>query len=150
MAVAALQLHDDALITLFSDATPQWDDADADFAWALLSDAYTPSDAHTTWGDVSANEISYDDYSQQAVTTRSVDNNSGEAQFDSDPADFGDPVSMQAKYLVLVVGTAGSLASADKVIGTVDLDDGGGSVTAANGEFKITPNANGWFRARQA
>lgn len=150
MALAPLQLHNTALATLFADDTPQWDDDTADFAWALLSSDYTPSDTHTTWGDVSANEISYDDYSQQAVTGRSVDNNTGEAQFDSDPADFGDPVSMQAKYLVLVVGTAGSLASADVVIGTVDLDDGGGSVTAANGEFKITPNANGWFRAGQA
>lgn len=151
MALAELQFHNTALTTLFSDATPQWDDDDADFAWALLGSGYTQSDTDTTWGDISANEITDTDYAQQAVTTRSVSNNAGEAQFSSDAADFGSNVSIEAKYLALVQGTAGSLAAGDKVIGTIDLDDSSGTATvfSANGEFKITPHANGFWRIAQ-
>lgn len=151
MAVAALQLHNDALITLFQDGVSQWDDSDVDFTWALLSSAYTQADTDTLWSDVSANEISDGDYAQQAVTTRTVANNAGEAQFKSDPADFGANVTIEeAKYLVLVAGTATSVAAGDKIIGTIDLDDGGGIVFANNGEFSITQPAAGWFRAVQA
>lgn len=151
MAVAELQLHNDALVTLFKEANAQWDDSASDFTWALLGSGYTQSDTDTTWGDVSANEISDSDYAQQAVSGLTITNNAGEAQFDSDPADFGSNVSIEAKFLVLVQGTATALAAGDKIIGTVDLDDSSSTATkiSRNGAFKITPHANGFWRIAQ-
>lgn len=151
MAVAAMQLHNDALATLFQDDASQWDDENVDFAWVLLGSGYTQSDTDTTWGDISANEISDADYAQQEVTGRAITNNAGEAQFSSDAADFGSNVSIEAKFLGLVMGTAGNLAAGDKVIGTIDLDDSSGTATvfSANAEFSIGPNASGFWRIAQ-
>ena len=63
--------------------------------------------------------------------------------WDSGDVSFGSAVTITAKYAVIVKGTAGSLASTDKLVGYVDLDTTSGSTTVSstNGTFSVnTPS----------
>lgn len=54
---------------------------------------------------------------------------------------FGASVTISAKYLVLVKGTAGSLTAGSVLVGYCDLDTSGGSVSSTASQFAVnTPN----------
>lgn len=115
----------------------------ATLAMALLKPGYTPSATHSTWADVSAQEITDTDYEQQAVANGAFTEASGTVTFDTDDVSFGTDVSITAKYAVIVLGTAGSLQTTDKLVGYLDLNttDGTSTASSTNGNFEVqTPN----------
>lgn len=150
MAVGAVQLYDTGILNLVEDSGRQWDGS-GDFTFALLVNDYSPSDSHSEWGDVSGHECTDSDYSQVAVGSRALSNSSGTIYGTSSNANFGSSVTISARYLVCVAGTAGSLNSTDKVIWYQDLNDGGsGNVSSNNSSFVVNQPTNGWFSFAQS
>lgn len=138
MSAGNFTLYDSAKLLLLNGGLNMSSDT---ITAALLTDSYTPSGTHDTWSDVSADEVTDSDYAEKALASESVTGSSGTVTVDSGDISFGSSVTITAKYLVLVLGTAGSLASTDKLIGYCDLSSGGGSVSSTAGNFSVdTPN----------
>lgn len=111
----------------------------------LLGAGYTPSTAHSTYADVSANEIADADYSPQTVSGASVTGSGGVVTVTSNTVDFGSNVSIECKYIVYVKRSGASLAGTDTLVGYADLNTAGtsASVSSTNSEFKVSPDAQG-------
>lgn len=139
MAAGNFTLYDNAKLLLMNGGLNMASDT---IAAVLLTDEYTPDAAHDTFSDVSASEVADTDYAEKAVTGENVALASGAVTVDVDDISFGSEVTITAKYLVLVLGTAGSLAGTDKLIGYCDLNTtAGGSVSSTDGDFSVnTPN----------
>lgn len=138
MAAGAFVLYNEGKEDLFTV------DADAQaYRWALALAAYTPAATHTTWSEVSANECADGDYAQQNATGVSITQAAGTVTFDIGDVDFGNTVTITAKYLILIQGTVAGGAGTDRLVGYVDLSSGGGSVSSTAGNFDITINASG-------
>lgn len=138
MAVSAFSLTDEGKKDLFVT------DADAaSYYWVLCTSALTPSATHITLSQISANECADGDYSPQDATGVSITQSSGTVTFDIGDVDFGNIVTITAKYLYLVVGTVAGKAGTDRLVGWYNLDDTGGSLSSTNGNFDITINASG-------
>lgn len=151
MPVGSPQIHNDSLYELMLSTGTQWDAGP--FAFALLSSAYTQDDADTEWGDVSANEITDTDYAQVAASSLSLVQSGNKVQLSSGNASFGTSVTIEAKFLVCVAGTAGALNSTDKIIYTVDLDTttSGSTIAVTGGPFIIRQSqTTGWFEIGQS
>lgn len=126
---------------------------DNDIDWAadaitavLLGDGYTPDRAaHSTYDDIDGEEIADGDYAQVQIAGKAVAVNGTTTRVTHSAIDFGDPVTISAKYLAYVVGTAGALDTGGRVLGVVDLNDGGGELASSDGEFSFTPDASGLF-----
>ena len=151
MAAAAPRVFNVGIPTLMSNATPQWDDAAANFAFVLLDAAWTPNLAAANYGALT-NECVNAHYSPIAVTNRAVVNGAGTACYlDSDDANFGAQVDISAKYLVCVAGNAAALLGTDPVIFYVDLNTGQAvNVASVYGQFLQSPDALGWLNIAQA
>lgn len=138
MAAGNFTLYNNAKLLLLNGGLNM---ASATITAALLSSSYTPSATHAAWSDVSAQQITDSGYAQQAVTGQTVTGSSGTVTVDSGDISFGSNVTLTAKYLVLVAGTAGSLTSTSQLIGYCDLNTGGGTVSSTAGAFSVnTPN----------
>lgn len=143
MATSAFTFYDSGKLAVLNGSVKLGTDS---LVMALATATYTPSAAHSTWADVSANEVADTDYAEKAITGAAVTIASGTVTFDSDDISFGTAVSITAKYAILVKGTAGSLVAGDAIIGYVDLNSGGGSVSSTNSTFSVnTPS--GYFTA---
>ena len=110
---------------------------------ALLTNAYVPDvAAHATWGDVSAHEVTDPDYVKQTLGGKTIAlDGSGRPVMDADDIDFGDPVTITAKYLVTYLDAASAY-----LMGHVDLNVGAGSLVVAAGPLVIAINAAGLYR----
>ena len=151
MALGQAQIHDEALAHLLSSTGAQWDDGTANFAFILLDNAYTPSDVHNDYQDVSANECTDVDYAAIACGTRAFVQSGADTYLDSADADYGSAVTIAARYLMCIQGNYASLGATDKIIFRVDLDDGGSAnVSSTSSTFKITAPTNGWLKLNQA
>lgn len=142
MAVGTFTLYDNGLLKLLDGTI----DFDADTIVAiLLADAYTPSAAHDTYSDVSANVIADGDYAPQVVGSPTVTVGSSIVKFDSAIISFGSSVTIEAEWLALVQRAGGALAGTDLLIGYIQLDDTT-PPSSTNGTFSFDPNAaNGYF-----
>jgi hypothetical protein len=151
MAAAAPQVFDVGIPTLLANATPNWDDALANFAFVLLDTLWTPDDAIATYGALD-NECTDVDYAPIPVTGRTVVNGAGNACYlNSDDANFGNTVDIAARYLVCVAGDAAALVAGNPVIFYVDLNTGGTTnIASVSGQFSQSPNVNGWINIAQA
>lgn len=138
MAAGAFTLYNEGKEDLFT-----LDSDGASYYWALLLAAYTPAATHTTWSDVSANECADGDYAKQNAASVSIVQTGGTVTFDIGDVDFGNTVTITAKYLVLVRGTVAGSSGTDRLVGYCDLNNGGGSVSSTSGNFDITINASG-------
>lgn len=146
MAMGAMNLYDAALEAIFEGGVGSLESVG--IAATLLGSGHTVDlDTHDTWSDVSGDELSTaGDYDSVALTTKAVAQITDGISFDSDNIAFGDPVTIEdAKYLVLVIGTAGSLSGTDKLLGIADLRSEGGTVGAVGSEFTVQAPAGGWF-----
>lgn len=138
MSAGNFTLYDNAKLLLLNGGLNM---ASATVTAVLLGSGYTPSAAHSAWSDVSANEIADSGYVEQAVSGQTVTLASGTVTVDSADISFGSSVTLTAKYLALVLGTAGSLVSTSKLIGYCDLNTGGGTVSSTAGAFSVnTPS----------
>lgn len=117
---------------------------------ALVTSAYTPSDAHSAWSSASATEVATGNgYTAGGIALTSQTNNLAGAvvTFTSSAVTWASPFSATCKYALLVKRAAGALAGTDLLIGYVDLSSGGGSITGQGGSFVVSPNGtNGWFQ----
>lgn len=145
MAVGNFLVMDEALEAMANSALGDLDGLAV--TAVLVGSSYTPDMAtHATYAHVSGDEISGNNYAQVALTGASLQDIAGGVRFDSNDISWGNPVTIPAaKYLVLVVGTAGSLAAGDKIIGIQDLNTAGGTVHSINAEFTIHAPTSGWF-----
>ena len=111
----------------------------------LLGAGYTPSTAHSTWADVSAQELATGGgYTQGgvALTGESVSLSGAVASWIATGQPSWSSATITAKYCVLVKRVGGALASTDRLIGYVDLNSGGTTVSSTNGTFSVTIGAN--------
>lgn len=135
MAAGNFTLYDNAKLLLWNGGLNMASDT---LTAALLTSAYTPSAAHSTWGDVSTNEVAAGgDYTQKAVTGQSVTGGAGTVTVDTADISFGSAVTITAKYLVLVKGTAGALTAGSVLVGYCDLNTGGGTVSSTAAAFSV-------------
>lgn len=114
---------------------------------ALLDNAYTPNTTtHTQWSHVSAYEVNsgtYPDYSSKPVTCTVSQDGSYRTVIDGTNVDYGDSVTISARYLVLYDNTHAN----DLLIGYVDLNSGGSTnVSSTSDDFDIAWSADGIYR----
>lgn len=151
MPLGSAQIHNDSLNELLTEAGTQWDTGT--FAFALLDATYAQDDTDTDWSDVSADEVTDPDYAQVAASGVSLVQSGNTVQFTTDNVSFGTNVTIEAKFLVCVAGTAGALAGTDKIIFTVDLDTTSSSstISVTSGVFILRASpTTGWFEIGQA
>ena len=116
---------------------------------ALLTSSYTPGrTTHDTWSDVSGTEITGTGYTGDgvALANKVVSHAGGTVTFDADDVSWA-AASFTAKYAVLVKKAGGSLVAGDLLVAYLDLDTGGGSVTATAATFTVAWNAAGILTA---
>lgn len=151
MAIGTVTKYDKGVSTLLKNADRQWDDATAgNIMFCLAKAVYTPSTTHSTVADLGVADTGYiatGDGAPINAPSPSLDDTTtpGSVYFDSLAANFGNPVTITAKYLVAVQpAVAGTFASTAKLLWYVDLETGGGSVSSTNSEFVINTPTNGW------
>lgn len=150
MAAGTFTLYDTGKLYILNGDVDLNDDT---IVGVLVKDGYTPATTHSTFADISAQECDSADYTASfaegySITGRALSNSSGTIKFDSDILNFGASVTITAKYLVIMKRAGASLVSGDLLVGYMDLNDGGGSVSSVSGAFTVDANAsNGWFTA---
>jgi len=145
MAAQAWQLYHNAILRTLNGG---YDFDTHVFKCALLTAAHTPDLAvHDDLADVVAEEVAGGgDYARQAVGGITLVLAAGVATFDCNDIDFGDPVTITAKYAVIYDDTH----AADGLFAITDLNLGGGSVSSVAGPFLLTIHSSGVFRALQS
>jgi len=146
MAVGKFNLVDNAVENIFNGNI----DLDADNMTAILlsaTHAWNPLDAILS--DISANEIADVGYAQVAISGQVVNQITNGMKFDCADIDFGNAVTITAKWLYIIVGTSGGLLAGDLILGGMDLDDTNGTAVQSStaGDFDIAINASGLFDA---
>ncbi|MFP1634077.1 hypothetical protein ACLB6G_20295 [Zhengella sp. ZM62] len=117
------------------------------FKIALVTSSYTPSAAHTTWSQVSSNEVADGNgYTTGGASLASVTwaQTSGAAKFDSnDQVWTASGGSIAARYAVIYDDTSAT----DLLLGYLLLDTTPADLTATDGNtLTVGPDAsNGWF-----
>lgn len=152
MAADAWKIYDQAK-EFIGDGTIDLDAGDAYFSVVLVTSGYTPAQTHSTYADISGNEVSNGNgYTTGGDICSSVTwtNSSGTITFDSaDPSWTASGGSITARYAVLTHIAAGSSVpqSSDKIIAYSLLDNTPDDVTAADGApLTIQLSSNGYFR----
>ncbi len=107
------------------------------FKIALLTSDYTPDAAHTSYSDISADEVSGDGYTAGGATLAGVSWTSadGTATFDADDPEWTS-ATFTARYAAIYDYTAANDA-------LVKLFDFGGDKSVSNGTFSIQFNESG-------
>jgi hypothetical protein len=139
----AFKLYDSAIAEFFN-GTQDWD-TDSHYA-VLLDAAYIPLASHSTYADISANVVTDVDYSPEVMSGETVSTAAGITTCDANDVSFGAAVTITAKYLAIVVGTASPTAGGDRLVGWMDLATGTGSVSSSGTNFLISWSVNGVFR----
>jgi hypothetical protein len=151
MAMGQAIAYNAGIKHLLESATPDWDDATGNFAFALLDKSYVPDVAHATWGDVSVHETASSSYAPIAVGSRTIVASGGNVYLDSADANFGADVTISARYLVCVQSDPVALQGTDKLIFYVDLNSGGaGNVSSSASTFNAQAPADGWLQVARA
>lgn len=117
-------------------------DLDADtIVCILLGSGYTRDvAAHSTYSDVSAQEIADADYTAQVVGSIAFSESAGTVTADSADISFGSAVTIEAKWAVFVQRAGVSLAAGDLLVGSVDLDDTSGTATVSSTSSTFSVN----------
>lgn len=141
--MAQITLYNNGLLRHVN-GTYNW--ASNDFTAVLLTDAYTPSASHNTFADISATEVTDEDYTRQAIGSKTLTLVSNEAFADSAAISYGTEVTIAAKYVAFVAGTPVGITSGSTLLGYADLNAGGGELASTNSIFRLTPDASGWYK----
>ena len=118
----------------------------------LVTTTHTPSLINdNVYSDISANECADADYTAtfaeghvlaaslwSAVSTRV-------AKWDATDLDYGNAVTISARYVYIVRRAGASLVAGDLIVGYVDLDVAGTNVSSTNGNFDLAWAATGLF-----
>ena len=146
MPVGNFTLVDTGKEALLSDNAGQINWASDTIVAVLLGNGYTPSAAHTTYANISANEVSGGGYAPVVITGKTSALGSGKILWDCADISFGSNVSITAKYVYLLKRAGGALAPTDQLIGYCDLDNASGTATVSstNSTFQVS-TTNGLF-----
>lgn len=131
-------------------------DLDTDnFNCFLATSSYTPdANTHDTYSDVSANEVANGSgYTTGGITISPLTVTKSGAVVTVDSAtnpSWTASGTITAKYAVVSKRAGGSLTGTDLLLGYVDLETGGGSVSATNAAFTVTWNASGLFTSTRS
>lgn len=109
----------------------------------LVDNAQTPSVVNDdVYSDISANECTDADYTatfaEGHVITGIAWTQTATRNFklDANDLDFGNSVTIAARYLYVVRRAGASLVAGDLIVGYMDLNDGGSAnVSSTNGDF---------------
>lgn len=143
MAVGNFTLYNTGKESLLTDNANQIDWANDTIVATLLGTGYTPSLTHSTWADLSANQIADAGYAPVALTGKTSVLSAGKILWDCADISFGTNVTLTAKYVAIVKRAGGSLTGTDRIIGYCDLNDASGTATVGsiNSTFQVnTPN----------
>ena len=142
MAAGTIDLYNDA-VERFGNQTDDWA-ADAHRV-ALLDNTYTITQTHSTWADVSGDEVTGTGYSAGGMDLANESVNvatDGVAKYLVDDATWTGS-TITARYAVIVKGPVATVTGTDPLICVVALDTVDVSSTA--GDFKIQWHADGAF-----
>lgn len=118
------------------------------FRMVLVTASHTPNQStHSTWADMSANEVVGTGYTASGkLLTCTVGRSGLVVTFDCDDQSWTTS-TITAKYAVIVrdADANGTLASTDPLLCFCDLETAGGSVSSTAGTFAVTINASGVF-----
>lgn len=110
----------------------------------LLDDAHTPDlAAHEFVSDIVADEIADAGYARQTLTGKTNTIVAGKIRVDSDDIDYGDSVSIAARYQAIYREVTNDADS--QLLALLDLNTGGGNISSTSSDFDIAINANGIF-----
>ena len=116
----------------------------------LIDNAHTPNkETEDTYADISANVCTDADYAPQTVTGLAwTDTGSRTFKLDHSLINFGDAVTISARYCYFIKQAGGSPAGTDLIVGYYDLNDGGAAnVSSTASDFDVDANAsNGAFQ----
>ena len=111
---------------------------------ALLVDGYTRDlAAHEFFSDVSANECADPDYAQITLSGKDISIVSNKPRFDFADLDFGNSVTISAKWLIIYKDTG--TPSTSPLLLSSDLNSGGGNLSSVNSDFDVSLNAAGAY-----
>lgn len=130
-----------------ADGTVDW--ASANLYAILVDSTYTFDATHTTYSDVSADEIGDADYSPVDVSGATITIvDTDDVLYDCDNISFGDPVTIDASggHMIILVGDESSPQAGDLLLFAREMADPSSST---NSEFTIT-TANGVYRINAA
>jgi hypothetical protein len=142
MPVGPFLSHDTGFKTLLG--TGDWTGAGAYYAVLATTSESPDRAAQVDYEDI-LEECADGDYDQVAITGAAAAVNSTKVRFTCSKIDFGSEVTISARYLYILEGTAASPANSDEIIGHIDLS-GSGNVSSVAAEFSFTPDGtNGLF-----
>jgi len=102
----------------------------------LLTSSHTFTIGDTTLTDIVANEISDGDYSPQDMTGEALSGAAGTVKYDADVVDFGNTVTITARYMAILKGTVAAKTGTDKLCFSCELDDTTDK-SSSNGDFDV-------------
>ena len=147
MAVGAFTFTDPGFLAYLQGTI----DIDTDTMVAVLVDnAQTPSVVNDdVYSDISGNECSDSDYTASFSEGLVIggltwsETSSRNFKLDGNAMDFGNSVTIAARYLYVVRRAGGTLVAGDLILGYMDLNDGGSAnVSSTNGDFDVDWNAS--------
>jgi len=118
----------------------------------VVDTAHTPDVAEDEYSDVSGDECGDTDYSQQEVEGKTMAYNvDNEVKVTHDKVNFtadapGGRGTMAGRFVYYLFGAPGALAPTSRILAHLDLNAAGGeNVSSENGEFSVTPHADGLY-----
>ena len=111
---------------------------------ALLVNGYTVDLVnHDFFDDVAANECADGDYAQVVLSGKSITRVANKIRYDCADVDFGNAVTISARYCVIYLdtGTPGT----SPLLFVSDLNTGGGNLSSTASDFDVAINANGIY-----
>lgn len=146
MAVGSFIAYNSFIYRAMRDAVLGESNLNGTYQALLLDNAYVPSLAHATLADVVANECTDPDYGRRNIAGLAVSQDgSSRTVIDANDVDFGNAVTIGARYIVIVCYTGVNATS--YLVGYMDLNDGGAAnVQSTNDDFDVGWNAAGIYR----
>lgn len=137
----------EAFVGRYAQTTDGDHDWDAQAKYCILTtNAYTPSaSSHSTLADVTG-EVTDTDYAPKNLTSLANTRSGSTVTLDCGDIGFGDPVTITAKYAIIVEGTVAAKSGTDKLVGYCDLNTSGGSVVVVAGLLNLVIASTGVFQ----
>lgn len=90
-------------------------------------------------------------YDQQVAALDVTEPSPGITMVNMDQVNFGDTVTIDARYFWILQGNFAAPGGTDRILGFMDLNFGGsGDVSSVASDFKVDANANGLYRVAKA
>ena len=142
MAAGTFQLYNTGKENLLTDNANHINWATDTIVAVLLTVGYTPSAAHSTYANISANICADVGYAPVVLTGKTSALTADKILWDCADISFGTNVSLTAKYVAIVKRAGGALAGTDQLIGYGDLNVGAGlSASSTNSTFQVNTTA---------